>query len=114
LKETSFLKEKSFSQNSWNIQISREDKDQIIKNYLNLIKRILSNNWNSQYTVIYTDRFKIQNNVNAEIIYMYERNNDEKFWNLKNSLKVFNAELFAIFQALKWTQSFNLEKIKEI
>jgi len=45
---------------------------------------------------------------------MYERNNDEKLWNLKNSLEVFDAELFAIFQALKWMQSFNLKKIKEI
>ncbi len=47
LKESSFLKEKSFSQNSWNIQISKEDKedkDQTMKIYLNLIKRILLNN----------------------------------------------------------------------
>jgi len=27
LKEFSFLKENSFSQNSWNFQISKEDKD---------------------------------------------------------------------------------------
>jgi len=43
IKETSFLKRSSFSQNPWDIQISKEDKDQIIKYYLNLIKRILSN-----------------------------------------------------------------------
>jgi len=79
-----------------------------------LIKRILLNNWNSQYTVIYTDKFKIQDNVNAEIIYIYERNSNEKSWNFKNNLEVFDAELFAIFQALKWTQSFDLKKIKEI
>ncbi len=59
------------------------------------------------------NEFKIQDNVSAEIVYMCERNSDEKFWNLKNSLEVFDAELFAIFQALKWMQSFNLEKIKE-
>ncbi len=60
------------------------------------------------------NKFKIEDNVSARIIYMYERNNDEKLWNLKNSLEVFDAELFAIFQALKWMQSFNLKKIKEI
>ncbi len=59
------------------------------------------------------NEFKIQDNVSAEIVYMCKRNSDEKFWNLKNSLEVFDAELFAIFQALKWMQSFNLEKIKE-
>jgi len=64
--------------------------------------------------VIYIDEFKIQDNVNVRIVYMCERNSDEKLWNLKNSLEVFDAELFAIFQTLKWTQSFNLEKIKEI
>ena len=45
---------------------------------------------------------------------MCERNSDEKLWNLKNSLEVFDAELFAIFQTLKWMQSFDLEKIKKI
>ncbi len=63
--------------------------------------------------MIYTDEFRIQDNVNVKIIYIYEINNDEKFWNLKNSLKIFNVKLFTIFQALKWIQSFNLEKIKE-
>ncbi len=52
--------------------------------------------------------------MNARIVYMCERNNDEKSWNLENSLEVFDAELFAIFHILKWTQSFDLEKIKEI
>ncbi len=60
------------------------------------------------------NEFKIQDNENAKIIYINEKNSDEKFWNLKNSLKVFDAELFAIFQTLKWTQSFDLKKIKEI
>jgi len=64
--------------------------------------------------VIYTDKFKILVNVSAGIVYMCKRNSDEKLQNLKNSLKVFDAELFAIFQALKWTQRFDLEKIKEI
>ncbi len=45
---------------------------------------------------------------------MYKRNKDEKSQNLENSLEVFDAELFAIFQTLKYTQSFDLEKIKEI
>ena len=45
---------------------------------------------------------------------MCGRNSGEKSWNLENSLEVFDAELFAIFQALKWTQSFDLEKTKEI
>ncbi len=60
------------------------------------------------------NEFKIQDNVNARIVYMCERNSNEKSWNLENSLEVFDAELFAIFQLLKWTQSFDLEKIKEI
>jgi len=54
--------------------------------------------------VIYTDEFKIQDNVSARIAYVCERNSDEKSWNLENSLEVFDVELFAIFQALKWTQ----------
>jgi len=64
--------------------------------------------------VIYTDRSKILVNVDADLVYMTERNSNEKFWNLENSLKVFDAELFTIFQALKWMQSFDLEKIKDI
>jgi len=64
--------------------------------------------------VIYTDGSKIQTNVGAEIAYMSGRNSGEKFWNLGNSLEVFDAELFAIFQALKWTQSFDLRKTKDI
>ncbi len=64
--------------------------------------------------MIYTDKFKILVNVSAEIVYIYKRNNDKKSWNLKNNLEVFDAELFTIFQALKWTQSFDLRKIKEI
>jgi len=64
--------------------------------------------------VIYTDEFKIQDNVSARIVYMYKRNSDEKSWNFKNNLEVFDAELFAIFQTLKWMQSFDLEKIKKI
>ena len=60
------------------------------------------------------NEFKIQDNVSAKIVYMYKRNSDEKSWNLKNNLEIFNTELFAIFQALKWTQSFDLKKIKEI
>ena len=60
------------------------------------------------------NEFKIQDNVNVKIVYMCKRNNDEKSWNLENSLEVFDAELFAIFQALKWMQSFDLRKIKEI
>ncbi len=54
--------------------------------------------------MIYTDEFKIQDNVSARIAYVCERNSDEKSWNLENSLEVFDVELFAIFQALKWTQ----------
>lgn len=97
-----------------NIQISKEDKDQTTKNHLNLVKRILSSNEKSQHTMIYTDEFKIQANVSAGLAYMSERNSDEKSWNLENSLKVFDAELFAIFQVIKWMQSFNLSKIREI
>ncbi len=113
LKEYS-LKDISFNRKRVNIQISKEDKDQTTKNHLNLVKRILSSNGKSQHTVIYTDEFKIQANVSASLAYMSERNSDEKSWNLENSLKVFNAELFAIFQAIKWTQSFDLEKTREI
>jgi len=64
--------------------------------------------------VIYTDKFKILVNVNADLVYMTERKSNERFWNLENSLEVFDAELFAIFQILKWTQSIDLKKIKEI
>jgi len=64
--------------------------------------------------VIYTDGSKIQTNVGAGIAYMSGRNSGEKSWNLGNSLEVFDAELFAIFQALKWTQSFDLRKTKDI
>jgi hypothetical protein len=63
--------------------------------------------------LIYTNRSKILANVGAGIAYMCGRNSDEKSWNLENSLEVFDAELFAIFQALKWTQSFDLEKPKK-
>ena len=63
--------------------------------------------------MIYTDEFKIQDNVSARIVYMYKRNSDGKSWNFKNNLEVFDAELFAIFQTLKWMQSFDLEKIKK-
>ena len=107
LKEISFSKENSFSQNSqnsqnpWNFKISKENKDQTTKNYLNLIKRIISNNQMSQHTLIYTDGSKILANVGAGIAYMCGRNSGEKSWNLGNSLEVFDAELFAIFQALK-------------
>ena len=81
LKHFSFLKENSFSQNSqnsWNFEISKENKDQTTKNHLNLIKKIISNNHNSQHTLIYTDRSKILVNVGAEIVYMSERNSNEK------------------------------------
>ncbi len=64
--------------------------------------------------MIYTDKFKILVNVNADLVYMTERKSNERFWNLENSLEVFDAELFAIFQILKWTQSIDLKKIKEI
>ncbi len=87
---------------------AKKTKTKQQKTHLNLIKRILSNNWNSQHTVIYMSEFRIQDNVSAEIVYMYERNIGEKFWNLENSLKVFDAKLFMIFQALKWMQSFDL------
>ena len=49
--------------------------------------------------------------MSVEIVYMCEKNSNEKSWNLKNSLEIFDAKLFAIFQILKWMQSFDLEKI---
>ena len=116
-KQISLSKENSYSQNSqnsWNFKISKENKDQTTKNHLNLIKKIIPNNHNSQHTVIYTDGSKILANVGAGIAYMSGRNSGEKSWNLGISLEVFDAELFAIFQALKWTQSFDLGKTKEI
>jgi len=58
--------------------IAQQNTDQIIKYYLNLIKRILSNTQNAQYTVIYTDGSKIQTNVGAGIAYMSGRNSGEK------------------------------------
>lgn len=52
--------------------------------------------------------------MSAGLAYMFERNSGKKSWNLENSLQVFDAELFAIFQAIKWTQSFDLGKTREI
>ncbi len=81
LKQKSFSKENSSSQNSqnpWNFKISKENKDQTTKNYLNLIKRIISKNQNAQHTLIYMDGSKILANVGAGIAYMCGRNSDEK------------------------------------
>jgi hypothetical protein len=106
------LKEIFSVQKIADIQISKEDKDQTTKNHLNLVKRILPRDRNSRHTVIYTDGSKILVNVGADLAYMSGRNTGEKFWNLGNTLEVFDAELFAIYQAIKWTQSFDLGKPK--
>ena len=91
------LKEVLSVQKIADIQISKEDKEQTTQNYLNLVKRILSSNRNSQHTLIYTDEFKILVNMNTDLVYMFEKNTDEKFWNLETTLEVFDAELFAIY-----------------
>jgi len=108
------LKETLFVQKIADIQISKEDKKQTTKKYLNLVKRILSRNRNSQHTLIYTDEFKILVNIDTDLVYMSEKNIDENFWNLETTLDVFDTELFAIYQVLKWMQSFDLEKTREI
>jgi len=91
------LKEILSIQKIADIQISKEDKEQTTKNHLNLVKRILSRDRNSQHTLIYTDESKILVNVDTDLVYMSERNTDEKFWNLETTLEVFDAELFAIY-----------------
>jgi len=73
------LKETLFVQKIADIQISKEDKKQTTKKHLNLVKRILLSNRNSQHTLIYTDEFKILVNVDADLVYMSEKNTDEKF-----------------------------------
>jgi len=73
------LKEILSIQKIADIQISKEDKEQTTKNYLNLVKRILSRNRNSQHTLIYTDEFKILVNVSTDLVYISERNTGEKF-----------------------------------
>jgi len=108
------LKEILSIQKIADIQISKEDKEQTTKNYLNLVKRSLSRNRNSQHTLIYTDESKILVNVSTDLAYMSERNNGEKSWNLETTLEVFDTELFAIYQVLKWMQSFDLGKTREI
>jgi len=72
------LKEILSIQKIADIQISKEDKEQTTKNYLNLVKRSLSRNRNSQHTLIYTDESKILVNVSTDLAYMSERNNGEK------------------------------------
>jgi len=73
------LKETLLVQKIADVQISKEDKEQMTKNHLNLVKRILSRNRNSQHTLIYTDESKILINVSTDLVYMSERNTDEKF-----------------------------------
>jgi len=73
------LKETFFVQKIADVQINKEDKEQTIKIHLNLVKRILSRDRNSQHTLIYIDEFKILVNVDTDLAYMSERNTDEKF-----------------------------------
>jgi len=73
------LKEILFIQKIADIQISKEDKEQTTKNHLNLVKRILSRDRNSQHTLIYTDEFKILVNVDTDLVYMSGRNTGENF-----------------------------------
>jgi len=48
-----------------------------MKNHLNLIKRILLNNQNSQYTVIY-DEIIIQKNINSYFLKIVHLKKEEK------------------------------------
>jgi len=64
------LKETVFVQKIADIQISKEDKEQTTKNHLNLVKRILSRDRNSQHTLIYIDEFKSLINVGANLVYI--------------------------------------------
>jgi len=73
------LKETLFVQKIADIQISKKDKEQTTKKHLNLVKRILSSDRNSQHTLIYIDESKILINVGTDLAYMSERNTDEKF-----------------------------------
>lgn len=64
-------------------------------------------------TICYTDSSKLEKNLGAELYYMYNNITDQKSWNLETIMKVYDAELFAIAQALRWTLKENLQRTKD-
>ncbi len=65
-------------------------------------------------TICYTDGSKLEKNLGAKLCYMYNNITGQKSWNLGTIMKVYDAELFAIAQALRWTLKENLQRTKDI
>lgn len=98
------------------IYISKSDKKTATKEHLLLLKDLLHQNNN---VIIYTDGSKldINGNLGAGMHYMYGKTTGQKSWSLGTTMEVYDAELFAIKQALKWStkQTFqNIRNIKDI
>ena len=88
---------KSFWQKtvSFNVKINSLSKEEKVIKYRTLLKDILLT-VNSKNIIIYTDNFKIEDKIDADLVFIQKRNTEELFWNLKSKIKVYNTELLAI------------------
>ena len=75
--------------------------------HLNRLKDLVSVQNKFKNIIIYTDKSKLDTNLDAELCFMYKDITYQQFWNLEINMKVYDAELFSIHQALKL-------KLKEI
>ena len=69
--------------------------------YLNRLKDLVSVQNKFKNIIIYTDRSKLDTNLDVELCSKYKDIIYQQFWNLEINMKVYNAELFSIHQALK-------------
>ena len=95
------------------IQISKSDKKTATKEHLLLLKDLLHQNNN---VIIYTDGSKldIERNLGADMHYMHGKITGQKSWSLGTTMEVYDAELFAIQKALKWSIGQNFQNIRNI
>ena len=84
-----------------NIHISKLNKKLATVKHLNRLKSLMLVENRLKNAILYTDESKLDTNLGAGLCYMYKNITHQQFWNLETYMKVYDAELFDIHQALK-------------